>query len=380
MRRQRRRWTSPAESTRSPASVVTRRPPSASIPAATPSPPSQRTSAPSSASRRAQRRQRGLLRLREPGLERGEQLGEDGLGGRRGRAPRRRGRSGARGDVDADPDHRPALVRAALDQHAGHLAAVDLDVVGPLHACGLARHVRHRETGAEREQRVELAQHERAQQRRAGGRLPAPALPPAAGGLRSGGHERAVRRPGGGELARPPVGRVDLAVVQPRPPERGHDGSRRTSSPGSRPPSVPVRPAAVDRQREHPGGVLVEQQLAGLGVGEGPQVARAVAVADRHLVPEAGLAPGRRGGRRAGRCRSRRPPSRARRAGPSCGPCAARAARAGRARRGRAACRRRPAPHRRRAGRRRGRTGRGRGRWRRRARAATTTSRSRPPR
>ena len=44
---------------------------------------------------------------------------------------------------------------------------------------------------------------------------------------------------------------------------------------------------------------------------------------DRHLVRRGGPPRGRRGGRRAGRCRSRRPPSRARRARPSCGPCAA---------------------------------------------------------
>ena len=229
------RWTSPAESTRSPASVVTRRPPSGSIPAPTPSPPSQLILTPSSASRARKASRDTSDGSANRIFERRQQLAQHRLhivAPKRHRLRQIRRRR----HIDPDPHHRPALVRTPLHQHAGDLAPLDLDVVRPLHARGLARHVRDCEPGAERQKSVELTQHQRAQQRRAGGRLPAPALPPAPGRLRSGGHERAVRRPGGGELARTPVGRVDLAVVQPRPPERGHEGSRRTSSPGSRPP------------------------------------------------------------------------------------------------------------------------------------------------
>ena len=85
-------------------------------------------------------------------------------------------------------------------------------------------------------------------------------------------------RSGGRELARAAVGRVDRAVVQPRVAEDAHDGLRTDLVAGRDAAELRGRLAAVDRQREHPRGVLVEQQLARLGVGERAQVARAAAV------------------------------------------------------------------------------------------------------
>ena len=78
--------------------------------------------------------------LREAPLERAQQRGERRLDVGRleaepGRA--RRAASGGRSshadrDVDADAEHHPALLRAALGEDAGDLAAAEQDVVGPL--------------------------------------------------------------------------------------------------------------------------------------------------------------------------------------------------------------------------------------------------------
>ena len=105
-------------------------------------------------------------------------------------------------DVDADPEHRPALLRPRLDEHARELAPAEEDVVRPLDLRARAREVGDGEPGAQRQQVVVRAQHERAQQRAAGRRGPRPALAPAPGGLDAGGHERPVRR------ARPARGRA----------------------------------------------------------------------------------------------------------------------------------------------------------------------------
>jgi hypothetical protein len=43
------------------------------------------------------------------------------------------------GQVQADADYRPAVLRARLDQDAGELALFDEDVVGPLDAAAEAR-------------------------------------------------------------------------------------------------------------------------------------------------------------------------------------------------------------------------------------------------
>ena len=117
---------------------------------------------------------------------------------RRGRASAASGRSGGAADTltpiptTAQPScgrpstSTPATLRPSTCTSFGHFTRA-----------AVARDVGDREPGAERQQRVELAQDQRAQQRGARRRLPAPALPPAAGGLHAGGHERAVGRAGG---------------------------------------------------------------------------------------------------------------------------------------------------------------------------------------
>ena len=273
------RCTSPADSTVSPPSASrTRSPPSSSIPSPTPAPPSQRSSAPSSASR--SRSAVSVAAAGSPSRRSSAASSSASTASTSGRpsatAPTP---SGAAATLTPIPTTAQPSLRAALDEHARDLAAVEQHVVGPLHARGGARDVGDRQPGAQRQQRVELAHDQRAQQRGALRRLPGPALAAAPGGLRAGGHERAVRRPGRGELARAAVRRVDLAQVQPRAAEAAHDGVEPELVAGRDAAQLRRGLAAVDGEREHAGGVLVEQQLAGLGVGERAQVAGAAAVA-----------------------------------------------------------------------------------------------------
>ena len=144
---------------------------------------------------------------------------------------------GCYGDVEADAEHGPALLRAALDEDARDLAAVDEHVVGPLDAGGVAHGLGHGDAGLQRDERGRIdAQHEREQQGAARRRRPRAALAPAARGLLGGGDQRAVRRAGGGELAGALVGRVGAAQVQARLAEAGAHGSarRRSSESGRR--------------------------------------------------------------------------------------------------------------------------------------------------
>ena len=133
--------------------------------------------------------------------------------------------------VEADADHRPAVLGAGLDQDPGQLAALDLDVVRPLDAAldpgrqllgGLADGQRH----GQRQQRVALVerpQERRVEQRLAGRRGPGAALAAAPRGLLGGGDDGPVRRTGRGQLAGAGVGRVGAA-------RSGGAGVRRSSS------------------------------------------------------------------------------------------------------------------------------------------------------
>ena len=100
-------------------------------------------------------------------------------------------------------------------------------------------------------------------------RDPGAPLTAAAGALLVGGHDRAVRSARGGQLAW-------RARWWSRSAEWCTRG--RPSGPSSRPQHAPLRRgrcqgwlgvAAVDRQGEHPVGVLVDDQLPGANVGEG---------------------------------------------------------------------------------------------------------------
>ena len=117
-------------------------------------------------------------------------------------------------DVEADADHRPALVGAGLDQHPGELPLVDPDVVRPLH---LAANRGHRlgcladgERRRQREQRVALVGAEQRRVQEAGARASEPAalVSAPAGALLVGAHHQPARRPRFGELLGSLVGRV----------------------------------------------------------------------------------------------------------------------------------------------------------------------------
>ncbi len=118
-RRRRARWGSVGEPTSSR--------PSSSMPAARPWPSTRRSRDRAARRGRARRRASGPAG-RPAALERGEQLGEQRLDLR---APAAEcGRAGAQlggqvlqphGDVEADPEHRPALLRATLDEDAREL-------------------------------------------------------------------------------------------------------------------------------------------------------------------------------------------------------------------------------------------------------------------
>ena len=191
--------------------------PASSMPAPRPSPPSQRTGLPSSASRSRSAASVAAFSSLRRASSADEQLGQRRLdlglvaperARHRGGVGRERGH--VDGDVDADAQHRPS---ARLDEDARDLLAVDPDVVGPLHQRARPGDVGHREPGAQREQLVELAQDQRRGDRDAGRRGPAPALAAAAGGLLAGRDQRAVRGALLGQFARALVGRADRLVV-----------------------------------------------------------------------------------------------------------------------------------------------------------------------
>ena len=135
----------------------------------------------------------------------------------------------------------PATLRPSIRTSLGHLIAR-----------GGAERVGDRDARAQREQRVDLAQHERHRERAPRRRRPCPALAPASGDLLAGGHERAVRRAGHGELARAVVRRADRAQVQPRACRASRAAMRISSSSRSAEQLV-AAPTAVDRQRERAG-------------------------------------------------------------------------------------------------------------------------------
>ena len=247
------------------------------------------------------------------------------------------------GDVDADPEHRPAVRRARLDEDPGELAAVEQDVVRPLHERGVAREVGDGEARAQREQRVVVAQQQRAQQRAAGRTGPRSALTATPCGLLRRGDERAVRRAGGRERAGAVVGRPRRAEVQPRAAELLAHAPRSTAGPRRRGRPRPERRerdrlagphvercrgvARVDRHGDELRRVLVDERVAGRGrprrcgrSSRPPARRRPSRRSDDRSAVRRGRGPrGRRAGRRCRTCR-RRPRSRAARRPTAAGP------------------------------------------------------------
>ena len=180
---------------------------------------------------------------RQRALDGGEQALERRLEVGRGQPQRARGGVqlggqllDAQRDVDADPEHGPALVRAPLGQDPGHLATVDEHVVGPLDQCGWACDLGHGQRRRERQQRRRIAQDERQQQRSAGRGGPRPPLASASGALLAGRDQRPVRRAVLRQRAGAVVGRRRDAQVQPRAAEpHTHAGRIWTSASRSSP-------------------------------------------------------------------------------------------------------------------------------------------------
>ena len=191
------------------------------------------------------------------------ELGREGVGGR--------------GHVQADAEHGPPLLRPALHEDPGELAAVHQHVVGPLDPAVGRHRIGHRHRRRQRHRLGRRAQHHRQQHGGARGGDPAAPLAAASGGLLVRGHHGAVRGSPQRESLGPLVGRVHGAVVDPR---------ARRSSRAQAHLGVGLhaehrrRVAAVHRERERPVGVLVHEQLArrhvrervGVG-GEPPPVA-----------------------------------------------------------------------------------------------------------
>ena len=107
-------------------------------------------------------------RARQPALEARQQRAEHLLDARRRLPPapatwrvRQLRRELARAHVQPDPQHRPALLGPALHEDAGHLAAVDPDVVGPLDRGGQRQRLADRHRGGQR-QRLATARAARA--------------------------------------------------------------------------------------------------------------------------------------------------------------------------------------------------------------------------
>ena len=151
-------WTSPASrTTRSPPGAMTTRQPRSSTPSAIPEPSSQATSRPSSASRSPPLGEDLLCVRVDPAAqgaapstvlprcgviaacneakeqrERVDSCGCRAASGDGGVAQLGRELVGGDREVEADADHRPVVLGSGLDQDAGELAAVELDVVRPL--------------------------------------------------------------------------------------------------------------------------------------------------------------------------------------------------------------------------------------------------------
>ncbi len=256
--------------------------PESSIPAAVPSPSSQRTALPGSASRSRQRGQDLRASAGQAELEAAHQLLQHPL--RRGVDPAPPApatwpaRQAPRGNcrrvhVQPDPQHRPPLLRAAPRP-------------GCRPACGRPTHTSlghftWHSTGdtASRPRTppqpprsgsssglAEVAQHQRHQHGGPGRRGPLTTLPPASCALLVRRHERPVRRPQARQLLRALVGGVGRAVVHAR--QAGHRGRSRTSVSEAR-PSVSAASPRLIGHRERSVGVLVDDQLAGRHVGEG---------------------------------------------------------------------------------------------------------------
>ena len=162
-------------------------------------------------------------------------------------------------EVEADADHRPAVLGLGLDQDAGELAAVDPDVVRPLDRaldsrCQLLGRLADGERDRERQQQVALverAQDRRVEQRLAGWRRPGPPLAPAAVGLLGGGDDGAVRGAGLGQLARASVGRVGDA---------GSAGAARRSSSALRIVRLCRPYEGAQKLAISPGGILASER------------------------------------------------------------------------------------------------------------------------
>ncbi len=145
------------------------------------------------------------------------------------------------GHIQADPEHRPALLRASLDEDAGELGegGERLLVDPPSRGCQLLSESRpigrsittsfghftrasspmtsHTATPAiKRQQRRWISQDERAQQRAASAVPSKSALPPSPGALLFGGDGRAVRCSGDRQPPRPLVGGVGATQVYAR--------------------------------------------------------------------------------------------------------------------------------------------------------------------
>ena len=177
------------------------------------------------------------------------------------------GGNSSRRHVQADAEHRPALLGAPLDQDAGHLAAVDPDVVRPLDRAPPRGSASHTATAAASGRALVAAR-----------AAPPTSAPPIRGGAV---HARPWRpRPAvcssavtsvpcgapasASSLARSFVESVTRWWTRGRADHRGRSRTSASGCSAERAGGV----AAVDRQRERAVGVLVDDQLARAHVGE----------------------------------------------------------------------------------------------------------------
>jgi hypothetical protein len=137
------------------------------------------------------------------------------------------------GEVQANTDHRPTVLRSRLDQNACQLSAVEPDVVWPLdHALDAGAECLGGGADCERDREweqqmalVERAQDRRVEQGFAFGRGPDPPDASPTGGLFASRDHGASGRSRFDQLASAAVGRVGDSVVAVGGPERvGHVG------------------------------------------------------------------------------------------------------------------------------------------------------------
>ena len=261
------RWTSPASS-------ATRRPwSSARRPAARTRPrpgriPPLALGHPTMADRgrRADPRRRAAPRRLPPATARARGGRRPGSAGSpRPRGPTRPGliaqlgRQVARphGDVDADPQHRPPLLRATLRQDAGDLPPVGRDhVVRPSDLRVPTDDLGHREARGQRHQPAGIPEHQAHHEGPAPRRRPRPSLAAPPRRLVVRRDQGSVGRPAGRKLPGTVVGRRRQPVVDPRQAEpalRQCAGGSRSPArcPAARPPTRGSRrpPAAAGRPR-----------------------------------------------------------------------------------------------------------------------------------